>query len=216
MTRYWTPFVCALMAACSGAADGDAPLDGNAPSTEEAQYTDTIVTIDAEGRMFQSVIAVTAQARQAELQAFEKAEVPAGASARATVNGDAEAVSGRSDALLRPNTACASSDLWVYDESFANRLCISGSHLGFNQSDSLDFSTIRYGSFCLQVTIDGSCLNRWAGKVAWVWPGSNAGRIYPNNGSGTPPSALFGAWGALQHVDPATAQILWLWGPYLG
>jgi hypothetical protein len=199
------PFVCALMAACAGATDGDVS------SEEEIAFTDTIVTIDADGQMHQSVIAVTAEERRAELEALEKGEV----ATAAPVNGGPEAVSGKREALLRPNSTCAGADLWVYDESRANRLCISGAHIEYGLADTLDFGTIRYGSGCLMISINGPCINRWAGKVAWIWPGSNPGGLSPSYfPPGVSPWMTFSAWGPLQRVDPATSELLILWTPH--
>jgi hypothetical protein len=206
MTRYGMSFVCALMAACSGATDGDVSPE------EEVAFTDTIVTIDADGQVHQSVIAVTAEQRRAEVDALEKATVTGSAGTAGPVNGGAEAVSGKREALLRPNSTCAGADLWVYDESRANRLCISGAHLEYGRADTLDFGSIRYGSSCLMISIDGSCLNRWAGKVSWIWPGSNPGGLSPTNSFS--PWMNFNAWGPLERVDPATSEYLWLWTPH--
>ena len=196
MVRHSLLCAAALTVACSGA--GEAGV-AETPASD-AEYTDTIVSLDADGNLQQTIIAVSAEARRAELARATKSDT--GESTRQGGIGTQQ------QALLTTNTRCAGSDLWVYDANRQNRLCISGAHLDYNRADSLDFNTIRYG-FCLYVQINGACVyNRWAGNVAWIWPGSNAGQLYSSGFS-----SEFSAWGPLQQVDPARAGGVWLYGP---
>ena len=197
MVRHSLLCAAALSAACSGA--GEAGVSESPPS--DAQYTDTVVTLASDGSVRHSTFAVSAEARQAELAQTTKSDT--GKSARP------EEIGTQQQALLTTNTRCAASDLWVYDANRTNRLCISGAHLDYNRADSLDFNTIRYGSLCLYIQINGTCVySRWAGNVAWIWPGSNAGQVYDSGFS-----QEFSAWGALQQVDPARTRGVWLYGP---
>jgi hypothetical protein len=206
MNRYLLLLGGAIMVACSGEGATEASSDASGVE-QSAQFTDTIIAIDANGEIQQSVRAVTSEERRAELEALSKAKVSA-----PVERAGKEAVSASRQALLHTNTTCQGSDLWVYDESLANRICISGSFLESGWLDSLDFSSVRYGR-CIRIFLDGSCFyDNWAGKVAWIWPGSNGGRIY-NDTEDAVPSWYFNAWAPRQPVNPATSRIVWLLGP---
>lgn len=191
----------AFAAGCAGASGDDSES-----AIDEAEFIDTIVTIHADGTIEQSMRPITAEDRQVE-QA--QALGATGHSARIKSSSDEASA-------LPVNPGCASADLWLYDSTQGNRLCISGAHLGANSIDSLDLSRVRYGFLCLAIDITGRCTQwaNWAGRVRYIWPGINRGRLYfdPNSN----PTAVFSSWGPFETVDPAMTVWVTLLGPYLG
>src|SRR6188768_893995 len=153
-------FCCALLAACSGSSEE--------PPTAGAELTDTIVAVHPDGRIEQVTHVVTADQRQFETdQRSETAEAP-------------KTDPGSRVSALTSNLTCASADLWIYDASRDNRLCVSGASLGPYSEGWLDLRFVNYGLACLAIDIYGRCTQRakWAGRVARVLPGTNGGRFY--------------------------------------
>ena len=186
----------ALLAACAGVADDPA---------DQAGFTDTIVSLHADGTIEQSTRSITAEQRYAEIEQRDTAT--AGAS---RLDGSAF------DALTLPvDPGCAGADLWIYDSTQANRLCISGASVGVNDVDSIDLHGVTYGRGCLAIDITGRCTLRpsWAGHVQYIWPGSNDGRLYLNSFSN--PTAVFWQWGPFQAIDPATTNLIMLMDEHL-
>lgn len=180
-------------------------------AADDAQLTDTLVLLQPDGTLAQSTREVSAAQRQRELAEREHPRDAAAAETQV----DEPGLGQRTDALST-NRTCATADLWIYDETFSNRICISGAHLGYNAIETLDLSRVRFGFLCLAIELGGGRCTQfesWAGRVAYVWPGQNNGRLY---GQQPGPSAVFPAWGPLQLVDPASSLRVTLLGPYLG
>lgn len=186
-------FGCALLGACSGS-----PEEPSRPGTE---FTDTLVVVHPDGGVEQATHLVTAEQRQLESDLhIEPAEAT-------TV-----AEPGSRALALTSNLTCASADLWIYDASRANRLCISGASLPPGFESWLDLRFVNYGLACLAIDIYGRCTQRmkWSGRVARVLPGTNDGRFYADTYDSSP-SASFYAW-TPQSVDPARSVIVVLVG----
>ncbi len=193
----------AFLASCVDTAGDDS---GSAIDGEE--FTDSIVIVHADGTIEQSTRSITAEHRQAEI---------AQARASGTTPGAARSKASSVQASALPvDPGCASADLWLYDSTQANRLCISGAGLGINGIDSLDLHLVRYGSLCVIREITGRCIvwANWAGRVQYIWPGSNNGRLYLDPTAN--PTRIFSSWGAFQAVDPAMTFVVVLLGPFLG
>ncbi|HEY5962211.1 MAG TPA: hypothetical protein VIV60_36895 [Polyangiaceae bacterium] len=225
MLRSFSLIGCALLAACSASPDDPAASSGSSESagpaplvppsaSAGAELTDTIVTIHVDGRVEQSTRTATAEQRQREAELHTKPST--NGVDEAVVDGDSSSAdaSARRLLTLRTNSSCAGSDLWIYDTTMANRICITAVNLGYNTVDQIDLGTINYGFACLAIDIYGRCTQRakWAGEVGYIWPGSNEGRLYldPNTFTG-----YFSSWGPFQAVDPARTSIVVFDGPRL-
>jgi hypothetical protein len=201
-----------LLAACAGLDEtvDETGASRQADDPEQPALTDTIVTVHADGTIEQSTRATTAEARQAERAA---AAAPADKAALAQAK---PASSSPETSALPVNPGCAGADLWLYDSTQANRLCISGSHLGAGTGDSIDLRTVNFGFLCLAIDITGRCTERakWAGRVQFIYPGANDGRLYQN--PQVNPTAVFWSWGPFQAVNPALTIVVTLLGTRLG
>ena len=195
-------FCCAFLAACSGAPEE--------PSTPGAELTDTFVVVHPDGRIEQSTHAITAEQRQLETdqrtEATEAAEPTEAPEAAKEIEPSSQVLA------LTSNLTCASADLWIYDASRDNRLCISGANLPPRFESWLDLRLVSYGFGCLAIDSYGRCTQRarWAGHVARVLPGTNDGKFYAATYD-TTPSATFSAW-TPQSVDPARSILVVLVG----
>jgi len=98
----------------------------------------------------------------------------------------------------------------------ANRICVSGRDLDYNETDRLDLRTVNYGFACLAIDITGGCTQRakWAGNVSFIWPGGYDGGLY-RSPSDPLPSVFFSAGDTLTSVDPASAVIVEMYGTRL-
>ncbi len=195
-----------LLVACTGLDDEAAnPLPDD---QAEPALTDTIVTVHADGSIEQETRSTTAEQRQAELALAVASRSTEGGAKRTAVS------PGTSVLPVNPN--CAGADLWLYDSAQAHLLCLSGAHIGAGSSDSIDLRTVNYANLCLAIDIRGRCTERakWAGRVQFIWPGANAGRLYLNPQAN--PTLFFSIRGPFQSVDPAQTFVVVLQGTHLG
>lgn len=111
---------------------------------------------------------------------------------------------------LKIDPDCTKPSLSLYDAGRRSRLCI-GSSIAYNQTETLDLRTIRYGR-CQAIDVNGRCtlFDSWAGKVEYVQPGFNAGDI--RRGAA---AHHFNAWGPLQRISPNISEVVTLYGPRL-
>ena len=194
-----------LLAACAATSE-----DPSGSAIDAVQFTDTIVIVHADGTIEQSMRSITAEDRQAEIA------LASGLVSGLTPDSAKVKASSVEASALPVDPGCAAADLWLYDSTQANRLCIAGAHLGYNEIGSLDLRLVRYGFTCLAIDIRGRCTQwaNWAGRVQYIWPGVNNGRLYLDPASN--PTAVFSSWGPFQVVDPAMTSLVVLLGPYLG
>jgi hypothetical protein len=205
MTKPWRLVVPMMMAlGC------DVPGEEVGPPPAGEVMTDTVLTMKPDGTLEQSVTVVTPAQRRAELEARRTGPSPG--QARPPAPSTAGDIARIPSAQLQLDSKCPSPSLWLYDTGKQNRLCI-GSYIGYNMTDSLDLSTVRYGLGCLAIDISGRCTSypKWNGKVAWVYPGFNSGDI----SNGTAGTYIFNAWGFPREINPAISRTVRLYGPRL-
>jgi hypothetical protein len=207
MRTQWKCLLPALTLFACGASGGS-EADPTAETGNEL-LTDTVVTIQADGTFKQVVTEVTREQRAKQIEARSKQLAAEPVATRAKrMSGE---VASETSAVLRTDASCDYRDLWLYDAGQNNLLCIAHVSLGFNQSDSLDLSKVRYGRVCY--TFPCTSYPSWSGRVASIWTGFNDGGLY----TATPWSLTpFAAWEPWQRaIDPASSTIVYFVGPHL-
>lgn len=206
MKTQWKCLLPALTLFACGSSGAD--VDPTAETADEL-FTDTVVTLQADGTFEQVVIEVTREQRAKEAEARSKQIATESVATRAKrLSGD---VASDTSAVLRTDASCDYRDLWLYDAGQKNRLCIASVSLGVNQSDSLDLSKVKYGSSCY--TFSCTSYPTWGGRVASIWSGLNAGGLYTQAPwSLTPFAAWEPSW---RSIDPASSTIVYFAGPHL-
>jgi hypothetical protein len=208
MSRQSLCFTLVLLAACAGADETalQEPELGHGAGAAEPVLIDTIVQLSPDGTVTEVLQQVTAAERAAQHRARS---LP-------VEEGAPQAEIGQARAALSINPSCATADLWLYDADMSHRLCISGSDLEINEVDYLDLESATY---CRPRTVSTVlCLQRvsWAGKAAYIYPGSNAGSLISSSawallGASFP----FSAWGPFQAIDPIYSGVVELHGYFL-
>lgn len=145
------------LAGCVGAGD----VETGAPQ-EEAQFTRTIVHLDADGSRTVKVVAITAAEQRADVEALARA------GGHVTLEDGAEHVASAGQALSR-DTSCLGSSIWLFDlpNMTGNEICFSG-------TGTVDLRDYGRGNGGL-----------WARNVVSFWAGTRAGSLGKDSTSNT-------------------------------